>query len=168
MDKNILSKLLNDNKRFEVVKKDSRKTLKVVLKAFNDKKIVSETSSLVDGLNRNTTIIFKPVKAFTKKQLKGLDKYDLAEQQIEAEEEQRKRKDVGTHTLSNCNKEVQLKNTKEVFSKEDGFVNWFDLSPQTDTNELKKAKVISIKKADGSIVPLTTIEELDDELDGNY
>ena len=163
MDKNILSKLLNDNKRLEIIKKDSRKLFKVVLKAFNGKKIVSETSSFIDGLQHNTTLIFKPVKAFTKKAIKGFNKFDLAQQRIEDEEEQRKRKEV----LFKTNKSNKT-DLSTIDKSDNGFVNWFDLTPETNVGELKKARVMSIKKADGSIVPLITTDELDDELDGNY
>ena len=97
MNKELLQKLLNDNKRLEVVKKDTRKVLKVVLMAFNGKKIVKETKDFIEGLKEDTTVIFKPVKAFMKKQLKGLDAEAQAKKQLEFEEEQRKRKEKQNH-----------------------------------------------------------------------
>jgi hypothetical protein len=86
--------------------------------------------------------MFKPVKRFTKKQLKGLDKHDLAVEQIEAEEQRRKRKENST-----SHKEVPVLNN--------GFVNWFEDEPKEKRKTLKR---ITLKKADGRVVGLDDYE----------
>ena len=68
------------------------------------------------GLNEDFTVMFKPVKRFTKKQIKGLDKHDLAVQQIEDEEERRKK----------GNKEVPAKPKRISLKKADGRVVGLD------------------------------------------
>ncbi len=91
--------------------------------------------------------MFKPVKRFTKKQLKGLDKHDLAVEQIEAEEQRRKQKEKVV-----CNKEVH---TKTVTSSDRSFDNWFDVNCN---EEVQLKKRITLKKADGRVVGLDDYE----------
>ena len=137
-----------------------RNQLKGVCKAFNGKSIYNDYRELVEGLKSDLTIYFTPANKFTRKQLKGLTASDLIEMQQRAEERDRKRKEV----LSQ-NDKSNLTSVTNKTNVDNGFVNWFDLTPDTNTNELKKAQIISIKKADGSVVPLVSTDELDAQFD---
>ena len=100
------------------------------------------------GLNEDFTVMFKPVKRFTIKQLKGLDKHDLAVQQIEAEEERRKQKEkVAYKGKATSNKSVEQNDTS--------FDNWFDIN---GNQEGPMKKRITLKKADGRVVGLDDYE----------
>ena len=160
MRKKQLWQLLNDNKRDLSVKKPVKRWLRVVCKAFNGKSIYNDYKELVEGLKSDLTIYFTPANKFTRKQLKGLTASDLIEMQQRAEERDRKRKEV----LSQ-NDKSNLTSVTNKTNVDNGFVNWFDLTPDTNTNELKKAQIISIKKADGSVVPLVSTDELDAQFD---
>ena len=89
-----LFKLLNTGKRDHTgVKKPSKKLFTVELWNYTGKRVLKTIKRYIMGLNEDFTVMFKPVKRFTIKQLKGLDKHDLAVQQIEAEDERRKQKE---------------------------------------------------------------------------
>jgi len=90
-----LFKLLNTGKRDHTgIKKPSKKIFTVELWNYTGKSVLKIFKRYITGLNEDITVMFKPVKRFTKKQLKGLDKHDLAVEQIEAEEERRKQKEL--------------------------------------------------------------------------
>ena len=139
-----LFKLLNTGKRDHTgVKKPSKKLFTVELWNYTGKRVLKTIKRYIMGLNEDFTVMFKPVKRFTIKQLKGLDKHDLAVEQIEAEEQRRKRKENST-----SHKEVPVLNN--------GFVNWFE--DAGNQQKPAKPKRISLKKADGRVVGLDDYE----------
>ena len=139
-----LFKLLNTGKRDHTgIKKPSKKIFTVELWNYTGKSVLKIFKRYITGLNEDITVMFKPVKRFTKKQLKGLDKHDLAVEQIEAEEKRRKRKENST-----SHKEVPVLNN--------GFVNWFEDAGNKEVPA--KPKRISLKKADGRVVGLDDYE----------
>ena len=145
-----LFKLLNTGKRDHTgVKKPSKKLFTVELWNYTGKRVLKTIKSYIMGLNEDFTVMFKPVKRFTKKQIKGLDKHDLAVQQIEAEEERRK---LGQATRPTSNKSV---GHKEVPTHNNGFDNWFDI---IGNKEGPMKKRITLKKADGRVVGLDDYE----------
>ena len=105
------------------------------------------------GLNEDFTVMFKPVKRFTKKQIKGLDKHDLAVQQIEAEEERRKlgHKEVPTSMVKSQRSTIPNNGFQEK-----PFVNWFENAGNKEVPA--KLKRITLKKADGRVVGLDDYE----------
>ena len=148
-----LFKLLNTGKRDHTgVKKPSKKLFTVELWNYTGKRVLKTIKSYIMGLNEDFTVMFKPVKRFTKKQIKGLDKHDLAVQQIEAEEERRKQKEkVAYKGKATSNKSgVSQRSTHQ----NNGFVNWFDV----DGNTKEPSKRITLKKADGRVVGLDDYE----------
>lgn len=147
MKKEDLFKLLNQGKRdvYEV-KKPKNYTLKTILYKYTGRKVLKAIESVVDGLKNDLTIVFKPVKQFTKKQMQGYDRFRLAELYAERDNDKVTSND---HTKS--------KVTKGNFAKEDGFVNWFELGNKEVPS--KKNKMITLLKADG------TVTTLDEDLD---
>ena len=142
-----LFKLLNTGKRDHTgVKKPSKKLFTVELWNYTGKRVLKTIKSYIMGLNEDFTVMFKPVKRFTKKQIKGLDKHDLAVQQIEAEEERRKlgHKEVPTSMVKSQRSTIP----------NNGFDNWFEVGSQ----EKPTKKRITLKKADGRVVGLDDYE----------
>lgn len=96
------------------------------------------------GLNDNLSIVFKPVKTFTKKQLKGLDKYDLAEIDLKAEEESKLTK----------KQFAQMESHKEV----PALINYFENETRQSQSSTGVKKRITLKKEDGRVVGLDDYE----------
>ena len=139
-----LFKLLNTGKRDHTgVKKPSKKLFTVELWNYTGKRVLKTIKNYIMGLNEDFTVMFKPVKRFTIKQLKGLDKHDLATQRVEDEEERRKQKENVTYKVKATSKK----------SKE--FINWFADEPKEKRKTLKR---ITLKKADGRVVGLDDYE----------
>ena len=70
MKKEQIFRLLNRNKRNETFEyKTPKNVLKVILYSYTGRKIKEITESIIEGLKHPITIIFKPVKHFTKRHL---------------------------------------------------------------------------------------------------
>ena len=145
MKKEQLFKLLNTGKRDHTgIKKGKKHTFKCILMKYTGISIVSTFIQTYTSLKDDLTIVFKPIKNFTKKQLKGLDKHDLATHRVEAEEERRKKKE----NLSNL---ATSKHIESVDRFDNGFDNWFDIN---GNQEGPMKKRITLKKEDGRVVGL--------------
>lgn len=155
MKKEDLFKLLNKGKRanhFEPVK-PKKKTFKAILYKYTGLSIIKTIERQYEDLKDDLTLIFKPVKRFTKK--------DLAPADL-------------TKVYSNDNSVTKndppkMKNTEEVFSKKDDFVNWFDLDENSKNHENHEkseeeekkifSKNITLKKEDGTVIGLGNFED---------
>jgi len=80
--KDSLNRLINRHKRIDRVEKPKKRRFKVILWKHTGRSILETIESYVTDIKHDLEIIFKPVKYFSKKALKGLDKYDLAEMEI--------------------------------------------------------------------------------------
>tara|TARA_Y100000588_G_C13873011_1_gene761128 strand:+ start:195 stop:659 length:465 start_codon:yes stop_codon:yes gene_type:complete len=149
MKKEQIFKLLNRGKRDHTdIKKPKKRVFTVELWNYTGKRVLKTIKRYMTGLNDNLSIVFKPVKTFTKKQLKGLDKYDLAEIDLKAEEEKRKRKEKLGRTM-------RPTSNKSVTSNDTSFDNWFGI---TGNKEGPVKKRITLKKEDGRVVGLDDYE----------
>ena len=113
-----LHQLINANKKLVSIKKPVKKLLKCILYSHTGKRILKQLEEFRSDLKHDLEIIFKPVKPFTKKQLKGVDIATLyAEEKVNNDSER------GTHTLPDNSKLPKLAKPSD-----DGFVNWFDVT----------------------------------------
>ena len=143
-----LFKLLNTGKRDHTgIKKPSKKLFTVELWNYTGKSVLKIFKRYITGLNEDITVMFKPVKRFTIKQLKGLDKHDLATQRVEDEEERRKQGNIEVPRSMVRSQRSTLSNN--------GFDNWFDI---IGNKEGPMKKRITLKKADGRVVGLDDYE----------
>ena len=110
-----LHQLINANKKLVSIKKPVKKLLKCILYSHTGKRILKQLEEFRSDLKHDLEIIFKPVKPFTKKQLKGVDIATLyAEEKVNNDSER------GTHTPTSL--------TSRKPPKESEFVNWFDVT----------------------------------------
>lgn len=143
-----LSRLINSHKRIDTIDKPKKKRMSVTLWKYTGRSIVKTIEYFYSDLKTDLDIIFKPVKKFTKKHLKGVDSSTLFESgQSSQSTDQR-----GTHTLHAGNKEVP--------AKEPEFVNWFAVDEKPSESKKEQKKVITLKKDDGTIVGLDAIEDV--------
>ena len=68
-----LHQLINANKKLVSIKKPIKKLFKAILYSHTGKRILSTINEVRSDLKNDLTVIFKPVKRFTAKQLKGVD-----------------------------------------------------------------------------------------------
>lgn len=74
MSKDSIFRLLNANKRRETfTHKPKENTLEVILYKYTGLKIISKVKQVFTNMKEDLTVIFKPVKKFTKKDLEGSD-----------------------------------------------------------------------------------------------
>ena len=104
-----LHQLINANKKLVSIKKPIKKLFKAILYSHTGKRIIKRFSEVRSDLKEDLTLIFKPVKRFTKKELKGVDVTTL-------------KNEGGTHTLQDNSTLPKL-----AKSSDDEFVNWFDV-----------------------------------------
>ena len=144
MKKEDIFRYLNKGKRKEYyvpTEKKEGSNFIVELYSYTGKVIKKRIEKVVKELKEDLHIVFKPTKTFTKKSLKGVDKYDL----INLE------KNAGIPTTHDTSKEVSNRST---LKKDDGFVNWFDLEETESKKQKKTEKRITLLKADGTVVGL--------------
>ena len=117
MKKEDLFKVLNQGKRlnhYEPVK-PKKKTLRTILMSYTGNVIKTISEYMHVDIKEDLDIIFKPVKRFTKKELKGVDVTTL-------------KNEGGTHTLQDKESQRSTVNGQSTrLLKEDEFVNWFDV-----------------------------------------
>jgi len=129
MKKEQIFRLLNRNKRDETFQyKTPKNVLKVILYSYTGRKIKEITESIIEGLKHPITIIFKPVKHFTKKHL-----YPPKREVLETNK-------IGSHSDQSTNKPKPIEREWE---------NPF----LCDVDKTKVPKTsITLEKADGTIV----------------
>ena len=100
-------------------------TLGKTLWKYTGRSIVKTIETYMSDLKNDLDIVFKPVKKFTKKHLKGVDSSTLFDGQSDTSQR-------GTHTLQENGYQE-----KPLLKKEPEFVNWFavDEKPSESTNE---------------------------------
>ena len=135
-----LDKLINNGRKILDVKTPVKRLFKVFLYSHTGKRILKRFSEVRSDLKEDLELIFKPVKRFTAKHLKGVDTTKLKEV-------------TGTHTLPDNVVDNKDKPSKSVTSN-DTFVNWFDIHSNSKPKEPKEQKVVSLRKTDGRVVPL--------------
>ena len=96
-------------------------------------------------------IIFKPLKKFTKKHLKGVDITTLFDKSVERHDSYER----GTHTFQD-----KRKVTERNFGNDDEFVNWFAVDEKPSESKKDEKKIITLKKSDGMIVGLDAMEDV--------
>ena len=143
-----LSRLINSHKRIDTIDKPKKKRMSVTLWKYTGRSIVKTIEYFYSDLKTDLDIIFKPVKKFTKKHLKGVDSTTLLV--TENDQEQR-----GTHTLQENGYQE-----KPLLKKEPEFVNWFAVDEKPSESKKDEKKVITLKKDDGTIVGLDAIEDV--------
>ena len=111
-----LHQLINANKKLVSIKKPVKKLLKCILYSHTGKRILKRFEEFRDDLKHDLELVFKPVKPFTKKQLKGVDIATLyAEEKLNNDSERGTPVPTSEQGLSKLSK-----------PNDDGFVNWFD------------------------------------------
>ena len=143
-----LSRLINSHKRIDTIDKPKKKRLSVTLWKYTGRSIIKTVEYFSSEFKNDLNIIFKPVKKFTKKHLKGVDSSTLLV--TENDQEQR-----GTHTLQENGYQE-----KPLLKKEPEFVNWFAVDEKPSESKKDEKKVITLKKDDGTIVGLDAIEDV--------
>tara|TARA_Y100000748_G_scaffold244472_1_gene208804 strand:+ start:310 stop:747 length:438 start_codon:yes stop_codon:yes gene_type:complete len=144
MKKEQLHQLINANKKLISIKKPVKKLLKCILYSHTGKRILKQFEEFRDDLKHDLEIIFKPVKPFTKKQLKEVDSTTLYQNDKVTENDHTKR---GTPTLHSP-------------TPKDEFINWFAVDEKPSESKKEKKTRITLEKADGTIVGLGTIEDV--------
>ena len=134
-----LHQLINANKKLVSIKKPIKKLFKAILYSHTGKRILSTINEVRSDLKEDLTVIFKPVKRFTAKQLKGVDATKI-------NSDHKKEIDKNKATLPLQNKSAG--HTKVPANN--GFVNWFEIK----SDNKKDIPMVSLKKTDGRIVPL--------------
>ena len=124
-----LSRLINSHKRIDTLDKPKKKSMSVTLWKYTGRSIVKTIETYMSDLKNDLDIVFKPVKKFTKKHLKGVDSSTLFESgQSSQSTDQR-----GTHTLH--------AGYQEKPAKEPEFINWFDVDNEvTKRNHVQNTK----------------------------
>jgi hypothetical protein len=120
-----LHQLINANKKLISIKKPVKKLLKCILYSHTGKRILKRFEEFRDDLKHDLELVFKPVKPFTKKQLKGVDITTLYETESVTENDTSQR---GTHTPAS------LTDSKRP---EPEFVNWFDVGVSKESTDQK-------------------------------
>ena len=144
MKKEQLSKLINSHKRVDTIETPKKKRLSVTLWKYTGRSIVKTIETYMSDLKNDLDIVFKPVKNFTKKHLKGVDSTTL-------------------HDISNENlkkEEHMSQSTTQPLQKKEEFINWFDVDENRAEPKKEKKTRITLEKADGTIVGLGTIEDV--------
>ena len=148
-------KILNKGKRKEtfIPKQDNKKkTLTVELIKYTGRSVINKVKQEMEGMKESLHIVFAPVQHFTKKMLEGVKRHEL---------EKLTRIDPpkgGTSTLH----DKSNNSTRSIGSKDDEFINWFDIGNCNEEVQLKKDEknsVITLTKYDGSKTTLS--EDLD-------
>ena len=111
-----LHQLINANKKLVSIKKPIKRLFKAIVYSHTGKRIIKQFSEVRSDLKHDLEIIFKPIKRFTKKHLKGVDVKSLNAIHKQEQDEIR-----GTHTLPD---ELSQRST----IKEPEFINWFDVN----------------------------------------
>ena len=128
-----LHQLINANKKLVSIKKPVKKLLKCILYSHTGKRILKQFEEFRDDLKHDLEIVFKPIKRFTKKDLKGVDTTTLYESNSVAESDPVQR---GTHTLQDNGGLANLPKMQKGYQEQgrqisdkadDEFINWFDL-----------------------------------------
>ena len=143
-----LSRLINSHKRIDTIDKPKKKRMSVTLWKYTGRSIVKTIEYFYSDLKTDLDIIFKPVKKFTKKHLKGVDSSTLFESGKVTENDHTKR---GTHTPTSVTERNRV---------EPEFVNWFAVDEKPSEPKKDEKKVITLKKDDGTIVGLDAIEDV--------
>ena len=148
-------RILNQGKRLSYYesKEPKERTLTTILMNYTGKSIKKKVSEALRTLKNDLTIIFKPVKRFTKKQLQPTDPTTLYS---------------SDESSSKTHHESSVTNVTNV-NKKDGFVNWFDLEENDKKSEKsenveknsEKNSIITLTRADGT---KTTLNEDIDKL----
>ena len=135
-----LDKLINNGRKILDVKTPVKRLFKTILYSHTGKRILKRFSEVRSDLKEDLELIFKPVKRFTAKQLKGVDATTLKEV-------------TGTHTQNSLTNSKPPKSAghKEVPAN-NGFVNWFDIT--SSKKKPVEKNVVSLRKSDGRVVPL--------------
>ena len=148
MKKEQLSRLINSHKRVDSIETPKKKRLSVTLWKYTGRSIVKTIETYMSDLKNDLDIVFKPVKKFTKKHLKGVDPTTL----LVTKNDQEKR---GTHTLPD-----NVVGYKDKPSKEPEFINWFAVDEKPSESKKEQKKIITLKKSDGTIVGLDAMEDV--------
>ena len=143
-----LSRLINSHKRIDTIDKPKKKRMSVTLWKYTGRSIVKTIEYFSTEFKHDLDIIFKPVKKFTKKHLKGVDSSTL----LVTENDQCER---GTHTLQDNSPK-----SYNTTSREPEFINWFAVDEKPSESKKDEKKVITLKKDDGTIVGLDAIEDV--------
>ena len=143
-----LSRLINSHKRIDTIDKPKKKRMSVTLWKYTGRSIVKTIEYFYSDLKTDLDIIFKPVKKFTKKHLKGVDSSTLFDGQSVTENDTSQR---GTHTPTSV---------ERLDRAEPEFVNWFAVDEKPSESKKDEKKVITLKKSDGTIVGLDAIEDV--------
>lgn len=156
MKKEDIFRYINRGKRKEhylPTEKKNGSTFIVELYSYTGKVIKQRIEKVIKELKQDLHIVFKPTKTFTKKSLKGVDKYDLLNLETKAKvSNDTTLKKGGTHTLQD-----KSKLTERKFGKEDeSYIDYFgtvDTHKEIRYKKPKKVeKRITLLKADGTIV----------------
>ena len=146
--KDQLSRLINAHKRIDTLDKPKKKRMSVTLWKYTGRSIVKTIEYFSTEFKHDLDIIFKPVKKFTKKHLKGVDSSTLFDGQSDTSQR-------GTHTL-----QENVYQEKPLMKKEPEFVNWFAVDEKPSESKKDEKKVITLKKDDRTIVGLDAIEDV--------
>ena len=146
--KDQLSRLINAHKRIDTLDKPKKKRMSVTLWKYTGRSIVKTIEYFSTEFKHDLDIIFKPVKKFTKKHLKGVDSSTLFDGQSDTSQR-------GTHTL-----QENVYQEKPLMKKEPEFVNWFAVDEKPSESKKDEKKVITLKKDDGTIVGLDAMEDV--------
>ena len=147
--KDQLSRLINAHKRIDTLDKPKKKRMSVTLWKYTGRSIVKTIEYFYSDLKTDLDIIFKPVKKFTKKHLKGVDSTTLFNNEVTERNHVSQR---GTHTPTSVERLDR--------PKEPEFVNWFAVDEKPSQSKKEQKKVITLKKSDGTIVGLDAIEDV--------
>ena len=148
MKKEQLSRLINSHKRIDTIETPKKKRLSVTLWKYTGRSIVKTIETYMSELKNDLDIVFKPVKKFTKKHLKGVDSSTLFDGQSDTSQR-------GTHTLQENGYQE-----KPLLKKEPEFVNWFAVDEKPSESKIEQKKVITLKKSDRTIVGLDAMEDV--------
>ena len=143
-----LSRLINSHKRIDTIDKPKKKRMSVTLWKYTGRSIVKTIEHFYSDLKTDLDIIFKPVKKFTKKHLKGVDSSTLFESGVSSQSTDQR----GTHTPTSVERLDR--------PKEPEFVNWFAVDEKPSDPKKEEKKVITLKKSDGTIVGLDAMEDV--------
>ena len=143
-----LSRLINSHNRIDTIDKPKKKRLSVTLWKYTGRSIVKTIEYFYSDLKTDLDIIFKPVKKFTKKHLKGVDSTTLFNNEVTERNHVSQR---GTHTPTSV---------ERLDRAEPEFVNWFAVDEKPSESKKDEKKVITLKKDDGTIVGLDAIEDV--------
>ena len=118
MKKEQLSRLINSHKRVDTIETPKKKRLSVTLWKYTGRSIVKTIETYMSDLKNDLDIVFKPVKNFSKKHLKGAEASKNLSANLVTENDEVVR---GTPTLHSP-------------TPKDEFINWFDVGNQEKPN----------------------------------